>query len=250
MDDTAAQLLHKIRSWLEEKENCKKNLWQLVKELENLRKNCNVGECVGNTISLLGSACFLGGAATMFSTAGAALPFLGVLGMASIGAGATIGVSSKLIELFVSGSTMKDAKKAAEKTEIIEEEIMKLIGKLRRERVNTEQAESEYIAMRISKAMWGKVHTGQPPEVFIKDGCMLFLLIVTFIDLSMMRKVQGSITKCLIGTMVLNLAKVGGKAAAKRMAVRDFEYFCMHMLHMSTFNTLLKVEKSQTTYVF
>ena len=47
--------------------------------------------------------------------------------------------------------------------------------------------------------------------------------------------------------MVLNLAKVGGKAAAKRMAVRDFEYFCMHMLHMSTFNTLLKVEKSQTT---
>ena len=170
--------------------------------------------------------------------------------MAYIGTGATISVSSKLIKLVVSGSTMKDAKKAAEKAEIIEEEIMKLIGKLRRERVNTEQAESEYIAMRISKAMWGKVHTGQPPEVFIKDGCMLFLLIVTFIDLSMMRKVQGSITKCLIGTMVLNLAKVGGKAAAKRMAVRDFEYFCMHMLHMSTFNTLLKVEKSQTTYVF
>ncbi|CAL8291912.1 unnamed protein product [Gadus morhua 'NCC'] len=85
MDDPADQLLHKIRSWLEEKENCEKNLWKLVKELENLRKNCNAGECVGNTISVVGSACLLGGAAATFFTAGAAAPFLGMLGMAYIG---------------------------------------------------------------------------------------------------------------------------------------------------------------------
>ena len=35
---------------MEEKENFAKNMWKLVKELEDLRAKCNTGECVGNAL--------------------------------------------------------------------------------------------------------------------------------------------------------------------------------------------------------
>jgi hypothetical protein len=236
--NTSGQLLNKIQAWLEKKENCAKNLWKLVKELEDLRQICNAGECVGDTVSVIGAACLLGGMVATFCTAGAAAPLLGGLGVAYLGTGTTISLTTKLIEHFVSGSSMEDAKKAAKESEIIEEEILELIEKLKMERVNPMQDASEYIAMCIFEAMSGMGHKGRLLHGFIKVGDTLMALCRFFVILSL--KKRGKISTMLVTTIIQELAVAGGKFAAKGlcMAVSHFQYFCMNVLHMATFNSI------------
>ena len=220
MVDTAGQLRLKIWLWLEQKENCAKSLWKLVKELETLRRKCNAGECIGSSVSVLGAACLIGGAVATVFTAGAAAPFLGVLGGVYAGTGVAVSVSSKLIETFVSSSTMEEAEKVAKKSENIEEEIMELIKKLKMERVNFQQSESKYI----TEALFG-VNGGLITGATVAS---LLILIETFLALTI-KKAGQKITKNLVTTALQNLALVAGKSAAKGMAVSHFEYSCMHL---------------------
>ncbi|KAJ3600699.1 hypothetical protein NHX12_031677 [Muraenolepis orangiensis] len=197
MGDTADQLLIKLLSWLEQKELCAQHLRKLVRELEALRKRCNGGECVGSTVTVIGAACIIG----TFFTAGAATPFLVALGAAYMGTGTAVSLTSKVIEHFVSGSTVADAQKVAKQSETNEVEIMKLIKKLKMERANTDQDEDKYIAQRFTLAMWGKAHTGKPPIVLQhigKDG-----------------KITGSLVKWGVQQLARTLAKAGGKTAVK-----------------------------------
>ena len=85
------------RSWLMQKEQCAKHLWELVKELEALREKCNAGDCVGSTVSTIGALCLVGATAATFFTTGAAAPVLGVLGAAYMGTGTVISLTSQLI---------------------------------------------------------------------------------------------------------------------------------------------------------
>ncbi|CAB1452280.1 unnamed protein product [Pleuronectes platessa] len=122
---TADRLLEQMFSWIDQRSRCADQLVKLARELESLRQNCNGGEAVGSTMAVVGAACVIGAGVT-FLTGGAAAPFLGVLGGTYLGAGAVISVTTKLLEHFLSGSTMKDAKEIEEKSNKLAEDIQRL----------------------------------------------------------------------------------------------------------------------------
>ncbi|KAE8282664.1 hypothetical protein D5F01_LYC18051 [Larimichthys crocea] len=130
---TADLLLELMSSWIDQREGCARQLKKLADELESLREKCNAGECVGNSVSVVGAACLLGaGAATLF-TGGAAAPFLGLLGGVYTGVGVTVSVVSKLTEHFVSSDTMKEAEKIEAKSNDIAQRIQKQFDQLKAE---------------------------------------------------------------------------------------------------------------------
>ncbi|XP_053300670.1 uncharacterized protein LOC128459799 [Pleuronectes platessa] len=130
---TADRLLEQMFSWIDQRSRCADQLVKLARELESLRQNCNGGEAVGSTMAVVGAACVIGAGVT-FLTGGAAAPFLGVLGGTYLGAGAVISVTTKLLEHFLSGSTMKDAKEIEEKSNKLAEDIQRLFEELKSEK--------------------------------------------------------------------------------------------------------------------
>lgn len=127
---TADRLLDRMFSWMEQREICAKKLKKLAKELESLRKNCNVSECTGSSMSVLGAACLLG---ALF-TGGAAAPVLVLAGAVYSGVGVSISVATKITEHFKSSDTMKEAMMADKKINEIGEEIQKLFKQLKEEK--------------------------------------------------------------------------------------------------------------------
>ncbi|KAI3360242.1 hypothetical protein L3Q82_014557 [Scortum barcoo] len=131
---TADQLLKKMFSWIEQRENCAEQLRKLAQELETLRKKCNASECVGSSVSVVGAVCLIGAGVATFCTGGAAAPLLGVAGAVYSGVGAAISVVTKITEHFSSSDTMKEAKRIEEESNEIAEEIQELFKKLKAER--------------------------------------------------------------------------------------------------------------------
>ncbi|XP_051797401.1 uncharacterized protein LOC127531665 isoform X3 [Acanthochromis polyacanthus] len=130
---TADQLLSLIFSWIEKRECCADKLRKLAGELESLREKCKAGECVGSSVAVAGAACVIGaGLATLF-TAGAAAPFLGILGATYTGVGITVSVAAKITEAFISSDTMKEAKEVEKRSNEIADEIQQLFDKLKAE---------------------------------------------------------------------------------------------------------------------
>ncbi|XP_062267068.1 uncharacterized protein LOC133973315 [Platichthys flesus] len=130
---TADRLLEQMFSWIDQRSRCADQLDKLARELESLRQNCNGGEAVGSSMAVVGAACLIGAGVTLL-TGGAAAPFLGVLGGTYLGASAVISVTTKLLEHFLSGSTMKDAKEIEEKSNELAEDIQRLFEKLKSEK--------------------------------------------------------------------------------------------------------------------
>ncbi|XP_053294066.1 uncharacterized protein LOC128454643 [Pleuronectes platessa] len=130
---TADRLLEQMFSWIDQRSRCADQLVKLAQELESLRQKCKGGECVGSSVAVVGAACVIGAGVT-FLTGGAAAPFLGLLGGTYLGAGAVISVATKLLEHFLSGSTMKDAKEIEEKSNKLAKDIQRLFEKLKSEK--------------------------------------------------------------------------------------------------------------------
>lgn len=131
---TADRLLELMYSWMEQRENCAEKLKDLARELESLREKCNISECAGSSVSVVGAACLLGaGAATLF-TGGAAAPLLGVIGAVYSGVGATISVVTKITEHFLSSNTMKEALEVDKKSSKIGEKMQQLFEQLKAEK--------------------------------------------------------------------------------------------------------------------
>ncbi|XP_044188535.1 uncharacterized protein LOC122967786 [Thunnus albacares] len=131
---TADQLLELIFSWIEQRERCAEKLRTLARELESLREKCNSSECIGSSVSVVGTACLIGaGVATLF-TGGAAAPALGLLGGVYTGVGLTVSLATKLTEHLKSSNTMKDAQKIEQKSNDIGETIQRLLKKLKAEK--------------------------------------------------------------------------------------------------------------------
>ncbi|XP_034427730.1 uncharacterized protein LOC117753637 [Hippoglossus hippoglossus] len=130
---TADKLLEQIFSWIDQRSRCADKLVKLAAELESLRQKCNGAECVGSSVAVVGAACVIGAGVT-FLTGGAAAPFLGLLGGTYLGAGTVISVATKLVELFLSSSTMKDAKKIEEKSNELAKDIQRLFEELKSEK--------------------------------------------------------------------------------------------------------------------
>ena len=127
---TADKLLEQMFSWIDQRSRCADKLVKLAEELESLRLKCIGGECVGSSVAVVGAACVIGAGLT-FLTGGAAAPFLGGLGGVYLGAGAVISVATKLLEYFLSSSTMKDAKQIEERSNELARDIQGLFEKLK-----------------------------------------------------------------------------------------------------------------------
>ncbi|XP_060939743.1 uncharacterized protein LOC133017633 [Limanda limanda] len=130
---TADRLLEQMFSWIDQRSLCADQLVKLARELESLRKKCKAGEVVGSSVAVVGAACVIGAGVTLL-TGGAAAPFLGLLGTTYLGAGAVVSVATKLIEHFLSSSTMKDAQEIEEKSNQLAEDIQRLFKKLKSEK--------------------------------------------------------------------------------------------------------------------
>ncbi|XP_028456306.1 uncharacterized protein LOC114570262 [Perca flavescens] len=131
---TADQLLEQMLSWIEQRESCAKQLKKLAQELESLREKCNASECVGSTVAVAGAACLIGAGVATVLTAGAAAPFLGLLGAAYSGVGVAVSVGTKITEHFLSSNTMKETQNIEQKSNEIAEKIQKLFEQLKAER--------------------------------------------------------------------------------------------------------------------
>lgn len=130
---TANRLLELIDSWIEQRQLHAKQLRKLALELEQLREKCNVGECVGSSVSVLGATCAIGaGVATLFTGGLAALALAGLGAMYTVTGGA-ISVVSQLTEHLKSSDTMKEAEKIGKKTNKIEENMKKELEQLKAE---------------------------------------------------------------------------------------------------------------------
>lgn len=127
---TANRLLELIDSWIEQRQLHAKQLRKLALELEQLREKCNVGECVGSSVSVLGA--IGAGVATLF-TGGLAAPALAGLGAMYTVTGGAISVVSQLTEHLKSSDTMKEAEKIGKKTNKIEENMKKELEQLKAE---------------------------------------------------------------------------------------------------------------------
>lgn len=130
---TADQLLELMFSWIEQRELCAEQLKKLAKELESLREKCNVGECVGSSVAVVGAGCLIVGGVATVLTGGVAGPFLGGLGALYTGTGVTISVATKITEHFLSSDTMKEAQKIEKRSNELEEKIQKLFKRLEAE---------------------------------------------------------------------------------------------------------------------
>ncbi|XP_051276015.1 uncharacterized protein LOC127374565 isoform X2 [Dicentrarchus labrax] len=150
----ADQLLELMFSWIDQRECCAEQLRKLAKELESCRKNCNISECVGTTVSVAGSACMIAaGVATLF-TGGAAAPLLGMAGAVCTGAGATVSVGTKIIEGFKSSDTIKEAQEIEKKSNEVAEEIQKLFEQLKVESFSTDpNKQDRHVMTEILKAI-------------------------------------------------------------------------------------------------
>ncbi|KAK2915768.1 hypothetical protein Q8A67_000142 [Cirrhinus molitorella] len=130
---TADKLLKLILCWIEEKERFADNLMKLAEELESLRAKCNVGECVGSTVTVVGAAGMIGAGVATLLTGGAGLPlFQLATQVTQIGSG--ISHVTKIIEELHNSKTMKKVKDVEEKSNIIAEEIQQLFQKLKSEK--------------------------------------------------------------------------------------------------------------------
>ncbi|XP_058628189.1 uncharacterized protein LOC131538365 isoform X2 [Onychostoma macrolepis] len=130
---TADQLLELIFCWIKEKERFADNLRKLAEELESLREKCNVGECVGSSLKVLGAATMIGAGVATFFTFGATAPLM-ASAYTYTGIGSAICQTTKLIEHLCSSSTMKKVKNIEEKSNEIAKEIQELFQKLKSEK--------------------------------------------------------------------------------------------------------------------
>lgn len=137
-----------------------KQFKELARYLEDLRQRCNTSECVGSTLSVVGSVMGLlvAGLATLF-TGGLATPLL-VASVATSGAGAVVNIGTSICETCESSSIMKEAKKLAGEHERLGKEIQKLMQQLvqQREQRGSKAASSGsagegYIVEHILRAM-------------------------------------------------------------------------------------------------
>ncbi|XP_074552985.1 uncharacterized protein LOC141809720 [Halichoeres trimaculatus] len=131
---TADNLLKEMFSWIEQRERCAKKLKKLAQELESLRENCNVSECVGTTTAVVGTACLIGAGLATLMTGGAAAPLLGIAGGVCSAAGVGISVVTKITEHLMSSDTMKDAQKIESESNETTKTIQKLFEKLKGEK--------------------------------------------------------------------------------------------------------------------
>ncbi|KAM3623722.1 uncharacterized protein V6R79_014932 [Siganus canaliculatus] len=131
--ETADRLLELMFKWIRESEACARELEKMAAELESLRDKCVCTECAGSTVSVVGAACLLGAGLATFFTGGAAAPFLALAGAACTEIGATISITSKLIEHFSSSDTMKEAQRKEQKSNTIEKKIERQFQQLKRE---------------------------------------------------------------------------------------------------------------------
>ncbi|XP_034721566.1 uncharacterized protein LOC117940359 [Etheostoma cragini] len=137
----ADRLLDLMFSWIRQRERCAEQLETLARELESLREKCNAGQCVGSSVAVAGAACLIGAGVAAVLTAGAAAPFLGLLGAAYSGVGVTVSVATKITENFLSGSTLKEARTIEQSSSNIAEEIQNGF-----ERLKAEQREARSFA--------------------------------------------------------------------------------------------------------
>ncbi|KAI7794742.1 hypothetical protein IRJ41_025971, partial [Triplophysa rosa] len=123
---TADQLLELIFCWIEEREHFADNLRKLAEELESLRKKCNVAECVGSSLTVLGAASLIGaGVATVF-TFGAAAPLMG-LASTCTNMGTVVSQCTKIIEALLSCSIMKKLQVIEKKSNEIAKKIQQIL---------------------------------------------------------------------------------------------------------------------------
>ncbi|XP_039667843.1 uncharacterized protein LOC120565851 [Perca fluviatilis] len=232
---TADQLLELMFSWIEQRENCAKQLKKLAQELESLREKCNASECVGNTVAVVGSACLIGAGVATFLTAGAAAPFLGLLGAAYSGVGFAVSVGTKITEHFLSSNTMKEAQNIDKKSNEITNKIQKLFEQLKAE---WEEASSSadpddldrHIMTEILKAMARhsgldqKINfrkLGDEPKFFFDRRCIIRVLVNTVMVgvLGILAfftfKLSGKKSKCLFAKGSQKLIKLMSTTAFK-----------------------------------
>ncbi|XP_020496665.2 uncharacterized protein [Labrus bergylta] len=131
---TADQLLEKMFSWIEQREQCARKLKKLAQELESLREKCNASEVVGSSVAVVGAVCLLGAGVATLCTGGAAAPLLGLAGGVYSGVGLGISVITKITEHLSSSDTMKEAKEIESQSNEITKKIQKLFQKLKEER--------------------------------------------------------------------------------------------------------------------
>ncbi|XP_053281649.1 uncharacterized protein LOC128442994 isoform X2 [Pleuronectes platessa] len=130
---TADKLLEQMFSWIDQRSRCADQLVKVAEKLESLRQNCNGAECVGSSVAVGGAALAISAGVTIL-TGGAAAPILGLLGSIFLGAGTVISVGTKLVEHFLSGSTMKDAKEIEKTSDELANNIQQLFEKLKSEK--------------------------------------------------------------------------------------------------------------------
>ncbi|XP_038566029.1 uncharacterized protein LOC119896608 [Micropterus salmoides] len=127
---TTDLLLELMFSWIQQRELCAEQLKKLAQELESLREKCNVSECVGSSLSVVGAACAIG--AILFPGI-AASQLISQLGSASSGVGVPISMLTKLTEHLLSSSTMKEAQKIEEQSNKVSDKIQTLFQQLKAE---------------------------------------------------------------------------------------------------------------------
>ncbi|XP_073351147.1 uncharacterized protein [Pagrus major] len=155
---SADQLVKLMFSWIEQRENCAKQLKKLADELKSLRAKCNAAECVGSTVSVVGAASLIGAGVATLLTAGAAAPALALAGGVYGGVGLTVSVTTKIIEHFSSSATLKEAQKIEKKGNKIAENIQKQFEQLKAEvKKMYPSADSDEVDRHVMSAFMGAV---------------------------------------------------------------------------------------------
>lgn len=130
---TADELLELMYLWMKKGKLCARELRHLAKELESLRKKCNVAETAGNTVAVAGCLTTIGAGVAIFLTGGAAAPVVGLIAAASSIVGTGVTVASKITEHFSSSSKLKNVQEIDKDCRRIGEKIKRLHEKLKSE---------------------------------------------------------------------------------------------------------------------
>ncbi|KAF5899569.1 FERM domain-containing 7-like protein, partial [Clarias magur] len=129
----ADELCEELFRWLKQQETCANDLMTLAHELEKLREVMTVGQFVGNTATVLGSATLVGTGIATLLTGGLALPLLAGAAGITVGAGTVTSFALSLVEKWKSSDAMKNAEKTAAQIEKIRNNIERLQKKLSEE---------------------------------------------------------------------------------------------------------------------
>ncbi|XP_047677770.1 uncharacterized protein LOC125146068 [Tachysurus fulvidraco] len=132
--DVEDELISELLQWMEKQEEYAELLMKLAKELEGMTEVMTVGQLVGNTAAVVGSAVLVGTGIATLLTGGLAAPLL-VTATAGVtaGVGTVTSVTCKLLESWKSSKTMKNAEKTAGEVEKIWKHIESLQEQLSEE---------------------------------------------------------------------------------------------------------------------